>query len=594
VLQGKNIVDGWRTYLVQGLLAVIFLILIGRYYYLMIVLHEKYSEKATANHIRAVPVLASRGIIYDRKGNIVVDNAPSYTISVIPIEVRDETESLERLSKIMEVSVEEIQRRIVKNRRGNFAPAKVFSRVPFEKISYLQEHRLELIGVTYSIEPIRNYVSDLDLSHALGYTREINRDDLDRYEDALDYQPGDQVGWKGIEKHYEPVLHGKRGFRFIEVNAFGQEIGEVEDRRPINPKPGHDLVLAIDPQFQRAAEKALADSSGAVVILNHRTGEVLAYASRPGYDLEMLSGRISSKDWQALIENPRNPLFDRGIQGLYPAGSTLKPFAALYSLENHSNARERTYICRGSYQLGNRPFGCWQKYGHGKMNLHDAIQQSCNVYFYNLIQDIGLEDWAHLARQFGLGSLTKIDIPGENKGLVPDTRYMNRKYGQNQWTKGNLLNIVVGQGDVLVTPLQLAQFAGMLAERGTRYKPHLVNEVRSKDGIIIQKNDAEPEILVTASKESWDFVHQAMWDVVNGQKGTAKAARQRNWDIYGKTGTAQNPHGEDHAWFIGFSLDERYPICWAVLLENGGGGGGKAAPLLGKVLRDIAKQGVEL
>ena len=590
MLQGRNIVEGWRSLLVHGLLVLLFLILIGRYYYLMIVFHEKYAEKATANHIRAVPVLASRGVIYDRAGNLIVDNAPSYTISVIPIEVKDKPQSLEQLSSIMEISVEEINRRIVKNRRGNFAPAKVFSRVPFEKISYLQEHRLELIGVTYSIEPIRNYVSDLDLSHALGYTREINRDDLNRFKKESDYQPGDQVGWKGLEKYYESDLHGQRGFRYIEVNALGQEIGELEDRAPINPIPGNDLILSIDSYIQRAVEKALADSSGSVVILNHKTGEILAYASRPGYDLEMLSGRISSKDWNALLQDPRKPLYDRGIQGLYPAGSTLKPLAALYSLENHSNAKDRTYMCRGSYRLGNRSFGCWKKTGHGKMNLHDALQQSCNVYFFNLIQDIGLEDWAHIAREFGFGKRTNIDIPGENKGLVPDTKYMNRKYGQNQWTRGNLLNIVVGQGDVLVTPLQLAQFAGMLAQRGTQFQPHFVNQVVSKNSDIIMENISPSKDRVTASKDSWDFIHQAMWDVVNGKKGTAKAARQKEWDIYGKTGTAQNPHGEDHAWFIGFSLDERYPYSWAVLLENGGGGGGKAAPLIGKVLRSIAKR----
>jgi len=590
MLQGRNIVEGWRSLLAHGLLALLFLILIGRYYYLMIVLHEKYAEKATANHIRAVPVLASRGVIYDRAGNLIVDNAPSYTISVIPIEVKKKPESLERLSSVMEISVEEINRRIVKNRRGSFAPAKVFSRVPFEKISHLQEHRLELIGVTYSIEPIRNYVSELDLSHALGYTREINRDDLNRFNKDSDYQPGDQVGWKGLEKFHESVLHGQRGFRYVEVNALGQEIGEVQDRAPINPIPGHDLVLSIDSYIQHTVEKALADSSGSVVILNHKTGEILAYASRPGYNLEMLSGRISSKDWEALIQDPRKPLYDRGIQGLYPAGSTLKPLAALYSLENHSNAKERTYVCRGSYRLGNRSFGCWKKVGHGKMNLHDAIQQSCNVYFFNLIQDIGIEDWAHIARDFGFGQRANIDIPGENKGLVPDTKYMNRKYGQNKWTRGNLLNIVVGQGDVLVTPLQLAQFAGMLAQRGTQFQPHFVNKVVSKNGDVIQVNISQPNDRVTASKDSWDFVHQSMWDVVNGKKGTAKAARQKDWDIYGKTGTAQNPHGEDHAWFIGFSLDERYPYSWAVLLENGGGGGGKAAPLIGKVLRNIAKR----
>ncbi|MCF7824381.1 MAG: penicillin-binding protein 2 [Candidatus Marinimicrobia bacterium] len=588
MLQGKNIVEGWRSLFIHGLLAILFLILIGRYYYLMVVFHEKYAEKAAANHIRAVPVLASRGVIYDSKGEIIVDNAPSYTISVIPIEVNNKPESIKRLSEVMEVSIEEINRRIVKNRRGSFAPAKVFSRVPFEKISHLQEHRLELIGVTYSIEPIRSYVSKLDLSHALGYTREINRDDLDRFSQDLDYQPGDQVGWKGLEKYYEAQLHGKRGFRYIEVNALGQEIGEVIDRTPINPIPGDDLYLSIDSELQAVVEEAMSDSSGSVVILNHRNGEILAYLSSPGYDLEMLSGRISSKDWDELITNPRKPLYDRGIQGLYPPGSTIKPLAALFALENFSNARERTYVCRGSYRLGNRPFGCWKKSGHGKVNLHQALEQSCNVYFFNLIQDIGLDEWSHMARKFGFGKLSGIDIPRENKGLIPDSRYMNQKYGVNNWTKGNLLNIVIGQGDVLVTPLQLAQFAGIIAEKGYLYKPHFVTKVVAKDGAILQSVEPKAELMIEASEDSWKFIQGAMYSNVNDQKGTGKAARQKNWTIYGKTGTAQNPHGEDHAWFIGFSLDEKFPYAWAVLLENGGGGGGKAAPLIGKVLRKMA------
>lgn len=589
MLQGKNIVEGWRSFFIHALLAILFLTLAGRYYYLMIVFHEKYAEKAAANHIRAVPVLASRGVIYDSKGRIIVDNAPSYTISVIPIEVKNKLESIERLSYVMEVSTEEINRRILKNRRGSFAPAKVFSRVPFEKISHLQEHRLELIGVTYSIEPIRNYVSDLDLSHALGYTREINRDDLDRFSKDMDYEPGDQVGWKGLEKHYESELHGQRGFRYIEVNALGQEIGEVTGRTPINPIPGDDLYLTIDSELQAVVEEVMADSSGSVVFLNHRTGAVLAYVSSPGYDLELLSGRISSKDWESLITDPRKPLYDRGIQGLYPAGSTLKPIAALYALEKFRNPEERTYICRGSYRLGNRSFGCWKPGGHGKVNLHQAIEQSCNVYFWNLIQDIGLEEWARIARQFGFGRLTGIDIPRENKGLIPDTRYMNQKYGVNNWTKGNLLNIVVGQGDVLVTPLQLAQFAGMIAQKGILYKPHFVKEVVSKDGKLILEHLPKPELALEASDESWNFLHEAMYSVVNDKKGTGQAAKQKNWIIYGKTGTAQNPHGEDHAWFIGFSLDEQFPYAWAVLLENGGGGGGKAAPFIGKVLRKMAR-----
>lgn len=589
MLLGKNIVEGWRSLVLHIFLALLLLTLLGRYYVLMIVQHETYAERATSNHIRAVPVAASRGVIFDRRGEILVDNIPSYTISVIPRELKHRPESLRRLAEIMGVSEEEIQRRIAKNRRGAFVPAKVFGRVPFSKISLLEEHRLELIGITYSIEPVRSYMTDLDLSHVLGYTREINRDDLKRLASTLDYQPGDQVGWKGIEKAYERYLHGTRGFRYLEVNALGQEMGEVLERPPIKPLPGKDLVLTIDPHMQASAEWALGDSSGSVLILNYRTGEILAYASKPGYDLELLSGKISESQWQSLISDPKKPLYDRSIQGLYPAGSTLKPIAGVYSLEHFEDARERSYVCNGSYRLGNRNFGCWKAGGHGKVDLHQALEQSCNVYFYNLIQDIGLDEWATLAADFGLGNSSLIDLPEEKYGLVPTTTYMNRKYGENKWTRGNLLNIVVGQGDILVTPLQLAQYAGILAQKGYLTQPHVVREIREKDGKVAEYTGTVPELEVEASDSTWQFIHDAMWAVINAPDGTAKSARQRDWELYGKTGTAQNPHGEDHAWFIGFSLDPARPWAWAVLVENGGGGGGIAAPILGRALRQIVR-----
>ncbi len=591
MLRGKNIVEGWRSLALHIFLSLLFLILLGRYYSLMIAQHEKYEARATSNYIRAVPIAASRGVIYDRTGDLLVDNIPSYAVSIIPIEFQRQPTTLERLADLMQVTAGEIEDLIKHNRRGAFAPAKIFSRVPFPTISLLQEHRLELPGVTYSIEPIRNYVSDLELSHVLGYTREINRDDLERLGNTSDYQPGDQVGWKGIEKGYEEELHGTRGFRYMEVNALGQEIGEVADREPITPVPGLDLVLTIDPILQRCATAAMGDSAGSVIILDHSNGEILAYVSNPGYDLELLSGKISQSSWDRIIHDPRKPLYDRTIQGLYPAGSTLKPIAALYSLEHFEDAVERTYVCRSSYRLGNRLFGCWKASGHGEVNLHMALQQSCNIYFYNLIQDIGLDEWAELATRFGLGHLTGIDVPEENKGLVPSTTFMNRKYGTGKWTRGNLLNIVVGQGDILVTPLQLAQYAAAIAQKGTIYRPHLVSRIQDKEGKVVQEIPREGGVAITARDSSWAHVRSGMWAVVNGKHGTAKAARQRDWEIYGKTGTAQNPHGEDHAWFVGFSDDPQRPWAWAVLVENGGGGGGIAAPIMGRTLNRAVREG---
>ncbi len=590
MLQNANEVSPYRRLAAFATVGLLFSILFLRYYWIMIVSHSRYAEKAAANYIRAVPVPAARGIISDRKGRILVDNVPAYTVSVIPIEVKKHPGTLTKLAEMTNTTLGEVKRLLERHRRGLFTPAKIFSRVPFDVFSRLQEHRLELPGVTYSIEPVRAYPSGLKLSHLLGYTRQISREDLNHYEG--DYQPGDQVGWKGLEKSYEEYLHGRRGYRYLEVDARGQELGPYGGKVPIQPVPGHSLELSLDAEIQKAAEWAFGDSTGALIVMDYRTGGVLAYLSNPSYDAELLARKISPEEWSALISNPKKPLFDRVIQGLYPPGSTFKIIAAVEAVREDSTAWEKTYRCQGSYRLGRRSFACWKATGHGKLNLIGAIEQSCNVYFYNLIQSIGLPAWANMARQFNFGELTGIDLPGEKAGLVPDNAFMDQKYGKGRWTIGNLLNLVVGQGDLLVTPLQLACLASTVANKGILLKPYVVESIRDARRRVVFTHHKDTLQVIQLPDLSWEIAREGMRRVVNGEHGTAKAARRKDFLVFGKTGTAENPHGEPHAWFIGFAQGGPYPFAWAVLVENGGSGGGTAAPVIRRFFRYLIRNNV--
>lgn len=588
MLQDRNVLEYWRKLTAYTLVLILFGILGGRYYWLMIASHQKYAEKATSNHIREVPIEAPRGVIYDRNGRILADNRPSYSVNVVPLEIRRHPETLTLLAQILKTPETELKRTIKRYQRGLFVPVKIRSKVPIDIISKLQEHNLELIGVTYSIEPTRFYPSPVQLTHVLGYVREVDTDDLERL-DRDTYQPGDLIGWKGVEKYYESYLRGTRGYRYEIVNAFGQEIGESDWRKPIRPVAGDNLHLAIDEDIQKIVETGLGDSSGVVVILDHSNGEIVAMASIPGYSLDMMSSLLTPEVWQELLMNPRKPLYDRALQGLYPPGSTFKLVAAAYALKHKTIDPKKTVICTGSYRLGIRPYGCWKEGGHGRVDMEKAIEQSCNVYFYHLIQDIGLNPWADMAHKFGFGKLTGIDLPDEKAGSIPDSKLMDRKFGAGQWTMGNLLNFVVGQGEVLVTPLQLAQYAGIIAERGKSSTPHLLKYVTDPEGHIAYSYKSEMTTAVDLADTTWDQLQYDMYQVMQSQYGSGRAARQKNWKLYGKTGTAQNPHGANHAWFIGFSLDPNLPYAWAILLENGGTGGGKAAPLMGAMLQKIAK-----
>ncbi len=556
---------------------ILFFILGIRLYQLQIVDYNRFAGIAEANRIRVVTQPAPRGIIYDRNGQIIVDNKSQYNVNLIPFEVAKNDSAFGLLSDILNIPETEIQRRVKKNWRGRFLPLRIAEDIDFETLTDLEERRLELPGVMYSLEPIRSFPSQAHLSHVLGYLREIDQDDLQMIKD-YGYRPGDLIGWKGVEREYESVLRGKRGFNYVQVNVYGQEVGKVQNRHSVESQFGNDLYLTIDIGLQTYAEQLLADKKGAAVVMDAKTGEILMIVSKPDYSPGLFSGIVESNVWNELLNDAERPLFDRAIQGTYPPGSTFKIVAVLASLEENILDPDTKVRCRGAYKLGRRYFKCWKESGHGRMNLFDAIVNSCNVYFYTLIRKMDVDLWAKYAKIFRFGELTKVDLYGESQGILPDEPFLDEKYGKGGWSEGNKLNLVIGQGDLLVTPLQMVRFTGALATHGKLPTPHLGLKY-----IEHGTNRFQPFLFSTTdsiqsiSAMSWEFVERAMYDVINSSTGTGRAAKVRGLDVYGKTGTAQNPHGEAHSWFIGYSKEGGRTLAITVLIENGGSGSGVAA-----------------
>jgi len=565
-----------RNLLILGVFT-LFLILGIRLYQLQIVDYKRFAGIAEANRIRVVTQPAPRGIIYDRNGQIIVDNKSQYNVNLIPFEVDKNDSGYSLLSHILNIPESEIQRRVKKNWRGRFLPLRIAEDIDFETLTELEERRFELPGVMYSLEPIRSFPSRANLSHVLGYLREINKEDLQMIKN-YGYRSGDLIGWKGVEREYESILRGKRGFDYVQVNVYGQEVGKVRDRHNVESQFGNDLYITIDIGLQAYAEQLLEDKKGAAIVMDAKTGEILAIVSKPDYSPGLFSGIVESDVWNELLNDAERPLYDRAIQGTYPPGSTFKIVAVLASLEENILDPETTVRCRGVYKLGRREFKCWKEIGHGRMNLFDAVVNSCNVYFYTLVRKMDVSLWATYAGKFRFGELTKVDLYGESQGILPDEPFLDNKYGKGGWSEGNKLNLVIGQGDLLVTPLQMVRFTGALATHGKLATPHLGLEYMEHGTNRFQRFAfSSADSIRSISASSWEFVEKAMYDVVNSKTGTGRAAKVRGLDVYGKTGTAQNPHGEAHSWFIGYSKDGDRTLAITVLIEHGGSGGGEAA-----------------
>jgi len=567
------------------LVIVLFVVLIIRFFYLQIYKQEQYFTASEKNRIRERVHEAARGIIIDRNGEILVDNHPSYSVYAIPIEVKDSENVLKLTGEILDMKPAEIKRTIQKKRTGYFTPIKLKRQVDFETLSRIEERRMDLPGILYMTEPRRYYPSGVKAPHLFGYLGEITQQELELDENK-GMQQGSIIGKKGLEKVYEKELRGFQGYEYIEVDALGREVRQLKDKPEIQSQPGKNLHLTLDAILQRALEAKMDSLRGGAVVVDCQTGGVLALVSKPDYDPEIFTKPISPEIWNALVNNPSKPLYDRMVQSLFPPGSTYKLVLAAAALEHNIIEPSWRAYCSGFLSLGRRNYDCHKPGGHGELDLLGAIEQSCNVYFYKLVLKVGLDYWAEYSRNFLFGELTGIDLMAEKAGVVPDQEYLDRQFGKNKWSKGLVLNMAIGQGDLLVTPLQMARFAMTIANKGVAYRLHLVEYLEDPIDGTRKPTPIDSVKINGVSSETFEILKQGMVRVVHGVHGTAKSAAYLDIKVAGKTGTAQNPHGDPHAWFIGYAPADNPKIAMCVLVENGGGGGAVAAPIAREVIKN--------
>lgn len=574
MLKTKNVIPKQRLIIFTIVVVIAFITLISRFFQIQVYQHNTYQTKAEANRIKAVTRNAPRGLIIDRNGKILVDNYPTYVLSCIPIEIEDKNALIKLISKLTGLDSLFLRQNYSKYYRNRFSPTRLAKDLSFQHISVLEEHKSELHGIQITQFPERYYPTQISGTHFLGYVNEVNQNIRGKISDKKQYELGDLIGWHGLEKEYEPELRGEKGVKYIEVDAFGREVGNVDEYKDIPPKPGNNLKLTIDAKLQLLLEGLMSNYQGVAIVSNPKNGDILSYVSSPSHAPDLFTGSVSSETWSNILNNPGRPLVDRVSSGLYPPGSTLKMITALSLLDKKLIDPKWATTCTGSYFYGDRTFRCWNENGHGEVDLRKAIAQSCNIYFYKVVQRLTLTEWSETCKQFGFGKKTGIDLPIEKTGVVPTKDYMNNRYGRWGWSKGAMLNLTIGQGDVLVTPLQMLHYINQIATHGNANLLHLV-----------QKKSEKPSRRPAFSSKTWKKIERYLTAVVYDNKGTGKAANPniKNVIISGKTGTAENPHGEPHAWFVGFGKKENDIISMVILIENGGHGGETAAPIAREV-----------
>lgn len=566
------------------LFCVVLLGLIVRLYYLQVVKATYYKQISEKNCIRPLPLIAPRGFICDRNGKILVSNFPSYTLAMMPGPVKNIQRTINQLASLTGWEAANLAERIEDSWSYAYQPIRIRRHVDFSTLCVVEERNQELPGIFYQVELNRKYPGCKWSGHLLGYVSEISLEEL-KESDGQRAKLGDLVGKEGLEKKYDDLLKGQKGTRYMEVSATGKLLGELEDKEPVMPVPGANIELTIDLDLQVFAESVFYPyKSGALVVMDPKNGEILAMLSKPGFDSNIFNRTLTEEEWERLASDPDLPFLNRVTQGLYPPGSTLKPLTAAAALEEEVINENTTFSpCRGFFFYGDRVFRCWQEEGHGRVNLIDALVYSCDVYFYQLGLKLGLEKWCWYAERCGLGEKAGIDLPEEKEGLVPSLEYYHNKFGKEAWIKNLVINLSIGQGEILLTPLQVATFYSGLINDGWEYRPRLLRRIASEKKVT--SYGGEPLRKLPFSSETLKILKKAMTKTVQHPSGTGHLARVQGIDVGGKTGTAQNPHGKDHAWFVGFAPAEDPKILVTVLIEHAGHGGEVAAPLAREIIR---------
>jgi penicillin-binding protein 2 len=577
-----------RLQVIMAALVLAFLLLLLRLWYLQVIEGEHFATLSENNRIRIIPQRDIRGQILDRHGKVLVDNRPSFTLSVLPEETAKLDLLIPRLKDQLPIRWEEVEPKL--KMAYAYRTIQLVKDLTREQVAYVAEHRWDLPGVFLDIEHVRQYQYGELAAHSLGYIGEISEEQLKEARE-LGYRMGDYIGQAGVEKFFERMLRGEKGAREVEVDALGRELQMVEEHEP---GPGTNLILTLDLGLQQMIEEEMAGQSGAVIAMDPRNGEILALVSKPSYDPNLFVTGISVSNWMHLLKDPRKPLQNRAIQAQYPPGSTYKIIMAVAGLEEGVINPNTTVHCNGFFPFGNRVFKDWKKGGHGVVNVHSALVQSCDVFFYTIGHRLGIDTIARYAKGFGLGMPTGYDPVHEKPGLVPSTTWKRQARGE-PWYPGETISAAIGQGYDLVTPIQLLNVISAVANGGVRYQPHIVKRLEAPDGQVVQEFGPQRLGEVPAQLETLRIVQKALWGVVNEPRGTGWRARLEKMSIAGKTGTVQvitnSPKGDklperlrDHGWFVAFAPFENPQLALAILGEHGGRGGSTYAPMARKIV----------
>ena len=601
----SSLVDPKRIYIALVTFLVILMALTGRLWFLQILKGKDFSVASDRNRVREVTKPAPRGLIYDRNGMLMLANRPFFDLVIIPQYLQNRDQTLGIVAELFNIPLENIEKRLAESASlPKFVPVRIKRNLALHEVAMIESNKFFLPGVDVDTAPRRDYEKN-ESAHMMGYLGEVTAKELDTLNTGsrdYQYRVGSIIGKMGVEKKYEQFLRGVEGKDYLQVDAYGrlQSAGLLDfglyQRKPA--KRGYDVYLTLDDDVQRAAVDAFRNKNGAVIALNAQTGEVLAYVSNPNFSLSLYQDGLTGEDWQALQTNPFKPLLDKVTGGGYPPGSTFKIITALAGLEEGVISPARSFSCNGMFTMGSGRWRCWKRGGHGIVNMRRALETSCDVYFYQLGNLLGVDRIAKWSKLFGLGEKTGFDLNMEVPGIVPSTDWKLRNKGQ-PWQSGDTINVSIGQGYNLTTPIQIANMFAAMGNGGKLYRPFLLKKVLDESGKLIVEEKPLLRRTIPMHAQHHAVVAAGLYDVVMAETGTGKKSRVPGFTVSGKSGTAQSTSilrkakdqeeisflQRDHAWFASYSPSENPEIVVVALSEyDGGGGGSQAAPIVAKVI----------
>ena len=557
-----------------------FFVLLGRIAWLQLLEGERYFRISKNSSLQLIPLPPTRGLILDRKGKKLAENEAFFSAGIVPSNVANIDQLLERLGRVLRVDRKRVKRKI-QQAPNFFKPVCVKRNIDISMVTYLLEREEKFPGTIILAQPVRNYPYHRIAAHILGHLGEVGQEELSA-NSAFDVELGDLVGKTGIEKVYNSYLQGEKGGEQIEVDAYGRFLRVISEKDPL---PGNNVYLTINLEMQKIAEKELGRRKGVVLIGDPETGEIFSLVSHPSFDPNLFSWGISQNDWDKLAKDPNNPLENRALRGEYPPASTFKIIVAVAALEDNIIGKEDTFFCAGKLQIGNRTFKCWKEKGHGRLNLEEAIVHSCDVFFYQLGLKTGVKKIIQYARLFGLGEITGVDLVSEKNGFLPTPDWKLKNKGDG-WYDGDTANLSIGQGFILVTPLQMFRVISVVANGGSLIRPHLVKKIVDSQGKIIKDFSYEKSEKVPLSSSTVDFLRKSLREVV--KRGTGWRAENKIVKIAGKTGTAELSNEEKpHNWFIGYAPSDDPRLAIVVLVEHREKEISIAAQIAGKIFSQI-------